>query len=78
LPAGGAALKSGLRVIGAHIGLLGGGVGLLFLQRYISLLGLEARGFGPYQTASYLLLLSGDGGSLRAGQAPLGPEKVPL
>jgi len=49
---------------------------LLFLQRYISLLGLEARGFGPYQTASYLLLLSGDGGSLRAGQAPLGFERV--
>ena len=55
LPAGGAGLDSGLGVTGAHIALLEGGVGLLLLQRYIWLLGLEAREFGPYQTASYLL-----------------------
>jgi NADH:ubiquinone oxidoreductase subunit H len=59
LPAGGASwLNGGLGFIGAHISFLGAGIGLLFLQRYIWLLGLAARGYGPYQTASYLISLS--------------------
>ena len=31
---------------------------MLFLQRYIWLLGLAARGYGPYQTLSYLISVS--------------------
>ena len=49
---------SGLRrhfgLFGAHALLLAGAVGLLFLQRYIWVLRIEAQGYGPYQTVSYL------------------------
>ena len=52
------ALRRSLGFIGTHTALLAGAIGLLFLQRYIWLLGIAQRGFGPYQTFSYLTSLS--------------------
>ena len=47
-------LRSNTGFIVAHASLLAGMVGLLFLQRYIWILQLAERGYGPYQSASYL------------------------
>jgi hypothetical protein len=44
--------------VGAHALLLAGATGLLFLQRYLWLLKIAQQGYGPYQTASYLLVVS--------------------
>ena len=43
-----------LGFVGAHSFLLGGAIGLLFLQRYIWVLRIAAQGYGPYQTVLYL------------------------
>jgi len=51
-------LQRNLGYIGAHIALLAGAVGFLFLQRYIWLLQIAQRGYGPYQTVSYITGLS--------------------
>ena len=40
--------------LGAHVSLLAGAIGMLFLQRYIWLLRTAQQGYGPYQTASYV------------------------
>lgn len=49
------AVRSNIGCIGAHASLLVATVGLLFLQRYIWLLNIAQRGYGPYQSASYLI-----------------------
>jgi hypothetical protein len=47
--------RGNLGYLGAHALLLGGGSGLLFLQRYLWLLKIAEQGYGPYQTAGSLL-----------------------
>jgi len=52
------AVRSDIGCIGAHVSLVVATVGLLFLQRYIWLLNIAERGYGPYQSASYLIGVS--------------------
>ncbi|MGD0331072.1 MAG: hypothetical protein ABSB40_11645 [Nitrososphaeria archaeon] len=52
------AVRINIGYIGAHASLLVATVGLLFLQRYIWLLNIAERGYGPYQSASYLIGVS--------------------
>ncbi len=47
-------LRSNASLIAAHASLLAGMVGLLFLQRYIWVQQIAERGYGPYQSVSYL------------------------
>ena len=51
--------RRNLGYFGAHISLLAGAVGLLFLQRYIWLVQLAERGFGPSYTLTSIAWLSG-------------------
>ncbi|MGD0636829.1 MAG: hypothetical protein ABSA72_02145 [Nitrososphaerales archaeon] len=46
--------RSNANLIAAHASLLAGMVGLLFLQRYIWVEQIAERGYGPYQSVSYL------------------------
>jgi hypothetical protein len=47
-------LRSNGGLIVAHASLLAGMIGLLFLQRYIWVQQIAERGYGPYQSVSYL------------------------
>jgi hypothetical protein len=49
------AVRSNVGYIGVHASLLAAMVGSLFLQRYIWLLNISEQGYGPFQTASYLV-----------------------
>jgi formate hydrogenlyase subunit 4 len=51
-------LRSNLGYVAAHASLLAGMVGLLFLQQYIWIMNIAERGYGPYQSASYLVGVS--------------------
>ena len=44
--------------MGGHALLLAGAIGLLFLQRYLWLLEIAEKGYGPYQTVSQIVGLS--------------------
>src|SRR6267143_2610120 len=52
------AVRSNIGYIGAHASLLVATVGLLFLQRYLWLLKIAEQGYGPYQSASFLIGVS--------------------
>ena len=47
-------LRNNVGLVAAHASLLAGMVGLLFLQRYIWVQQIAERGYGPYQSVSYL------------------------
>lgn len=47
-------IRNNLGYVAAHVSLLAGMVGLLFLQRYIWIVRIAEQGYGPYQSASYL------------------------
>jgi hypothetical protein len=47
-----------LGCVGVHVTLLAGAIGLLFLQRYIWLLGIAEQGYGPYQTVAQVTGIS--------------------
>ena len=51
-------VRRNLGYVGAHVSLLAGAIGLLFLQRYIWLLKIAEQGYGPYQTVSDITTIS--------------------
>jgi hypothetical protein len=52
------AIRSNMGYIGVHASLVAATVGSLFLQRYIWLLNISEKGYGPFQSASYLIGVS--------------------
>jgi hypothetical protein len=51
-------VEGNIGYIGVHASLLATAIGLFLLERYIQLLNLKAKGFGPYTTVSNLIGLS--------------------
>jgi hypothetical protein len=51
-------IRGNLAYIGLHVSLLGAMVGFLFLERYLQLVKLAQKGYGPYTTLSNIAGLS--------------------